>query len=107
MQLSEAAAVRRCSVKKMFLNIMQNSQENNCATVCFLIKLQASAKVSFLIELQAQAGNFSKKETLAQVFSGKFCIIFKNTLFYSTPVAASELCISNYSIRLRVSFLSA
>ena len=104
MQLSEAAAVRRCSVKKMFLNIMQNSQENNCATVCFLIKLQASAKVSFF---KPQAGNFIKKETLAQVFSGKFCIIFKNTLFYSTPVAASELCISNYSIRLRVSFLSA
>ena len=32
----------RCSVKKMFLNILQNSQENTCARVSFLIKLQTS-----------------------------------------------------------------
>ena len=35
------AVVQRCSVKKMFLEISQNSQENNCARVSFLIKLQA------------------------------------------------------------------
>ena len=35
------AAVRRCSVKKVFLEISQNSQENTCARVSFLIKLQA------------------------------------------------------------------
>ena len=35
--------------------------------------------------------NFSKKETLAQVFSYEFCEISKNTFFYRTPqVAASE-----------------
>ena len=33
----------RCSVKKMFLEFPQNSQENTCARVCFLIKLQALA----------------------------------------------------------------
>ena len=33
---------RRCSVKKVFLEISQNSQENTCARVSFLIKLQAS-----------------------------------------------------------------
>ena len=33
--------VRRCSVKKMFLETSQNSQENTCAGVSFLIKLQA------------------------------------------------------------------
>ena len=27
--------------KKVFLEILQNSQENTCARVCFLIKLQA------------------------------------------------------------------
>ena len=32
----------RYSVKKMFLNILQNSQENTCARVSFLIKLQTS-----------------------------------------------------------------
>ena len=35
------AVVRRCSVKKAFLEIFQNSQENTCARVSFLIKLQA------------------------------------------------------------------
>ena len=32
---------RRCSVKKMFLKIVQNSQENTCARASFLIILQA------------------------------------------------------------------
>ena len=35
------AVAQRCSVKKMFLEISQNSQENTCARVSFLIKLQA------------------------------------------------------------------
>ena len=35
------AVVRRCSVKELFLEISQNSQENNCARDSFLIKLQA------------------------------------------------------------------
>ena len=36
----EAVAQRR-SVEKVFLKISQNSQENTCARVSFLIKLQA------------------------------------------------------------------
>ena len=36
------AAIQRCSVKKVFLEISQNSQENTCARVSFLIKWQAS-----------------------------------------------------------------
>ena len=35
------AAARRCSVKKEFLEISRNSQENTLARVSFLIKLQA------------------------------------------------------------------
>ena len=35
------AVVHRCSVKKVFLEISQNPQENTCARVSFLIKLQA------------------------------------------------------------------
>ena len=34
------AVIGRCSVKKVFLEILQNSQENTCAIVSFLIKLQ-------------------------------------------------------------------
>ena len=40
------AVVQTCSVKKVFLGISQNSQENTCARVSFLIKLQASALVA-------------------------------------------------------------
>ena len=36
------AVVRMCSVKKVFLEISQNSQESTCARVSVLIKLQAS-----------------------------------------------------------------
>ena len=59
------AVDQRCSVKKVFLEISQNSQENTCV--------------------------FFNKETLAQVFSCEFCEISKNTFSYRTPlVAASE-----------------
>ena len=54
------AVPRRCSIKKVFLKISQNSKENTCARVSFLKKS-------------------IKKETLAQVFSYKFCEITKNT----------------------------
>ena len=53
---------------EVFLEISQNSQENTCARVSFLIKLQ-------------EACNFIKKEALAQVFSCEFCEISENTFF--------------------------
>ena len=40
-QLSEAVA-RRHSMKKVFLEVSQNSQENSCVRVSFLTKLQTS-----------------------------------------------------------------
>ena len=36
----QEVVVRRCSVKKVSLEILQNLQENTCARVSFLIKLQ-------------------------------------------------------------------
>ena len=36
------------------------------------------------------ACNFIKKETLAQVFSGEFCEISKNTFFYRAPPMAAS-----------------
>ena len=54
------------SVKKVFLEMSPNSQENTCARDSFLVKLQAY---------------FFKKESLAQVFSCKFCKISKTTFF--------------------------
>ena len=40
-KLKSEAVAPTCSVKKVFLEISQNSQENTCARVSFLIKLQA------------------------------------------------------------------
>ena len=49
----------------MLLKISQNSLENTCA------------RISFLIKLQAEAYNFIKKQTLTQVFSYEFCEILR------------------------------
>ena len=54
--------VQRSSVKKLFLKISQNSQENTCARVSSLIKLQTS----------------------------KFYEIFKNSFFYRTPSSTAS-----------------
>ena len=62
------AVVWRCSVKKVFLEISQNSQ-------------------------LPKACNFIKKGTLAQVFSCEFCEIFKNTVLHRTPLVAASECI--------------
>ena len=50
-------------LKKMFLKILKNSQENTCAKVSFLQK------------------SFIKKEDLAQIFSCEFCEIDKKPIF--------------------------
>ena len=56
----------RCSLEKVFSEILQKLQENTCALA------------SFLIKLQALAWNFFIKEALMQVFSCEFCEISKN-----------------------------
>ena len=40
-KLPTETVVERCSVKNVFLEISQNSQESTCARVSFLIKFQA------------------------------------------------------------------
>ena len=58
-------------LKKILLKISQYLQENSCARVSFLIKLQL-------------------KKRLAQVFSRKYCKNFENIFFYRrTSVATS------------------
>ena len=44
----EEAVVQMCSVKKVSLEISQNSKENTCIRVSFLIKLQAWGQSLFL-----------------------------------------------------------
>ena len=58
--------------KKGILRISEHSQENTCARVSFLIKLQA-------LDLQLYY-----KETLRLVFSCEFCEISMNAIFFVT-----------------------
>ena len=82
MDVSEMSRkTERCSVKKVSLRISQNSQENTCARVSFLIKF-------FSI-------NFIKKDTLAQVFSCKLCEISENTFSYRTPLVTASINVSS------------
>ena len=67
--MSEAFS-QRCSVKKMFLETSQNSQENTCSSGLQL---------------------YFKKKTLAQVFSCEFCEVSKNTYSYRTPLVAASV----------------
>ena len=71
--------VLRCSVKNVFLEISQNSQEKNCG------------RGSFLINLQASACNFIKKKPLPQVFSCEFCETSKITFLHRTPLVAASV----------------
>ena len=76
LQCQYRSSHRRCSIKKVFLEISQKSQENTCARISCLIKVQA--------------WGFRQNETLALMFSCDFCKISKNTIFYRTPhIAAS------------------
>ena len=59
------AVAQVCSVKKVFLEILQNSQENTCVRVFFSIK-------------------FFKKETLAQLLYSEFCnFVILRALFFT------------------------
>ena len=72
--LNKEAIVRRCPVKKLFLEILQKLQKKTCARDYFLIKFQAS-----------------KKESLSQVFSCEICEISMTTIFYRTPSVATSV----------------
>ena len=74
------AVVQRCSVENVFLKILQNLQENACARVFSLIKLQAWG-LQFYWKRDSGAGVF-----LLSLRNSK------NTFLYRTPlVAASDL----------------
>ena len=56
---------QRCSVKKVFLRISQNSQENICARASFLIKLQAKNMYSYKTPLVAASADPGLPQTSA------------------------------------------
>ena len=59
---------RRCSVKKVFLEISQNSQEKTCARVSFLRKLQLFT-FEFVIQLKSERSLLIFKPSILQLSS--------------------------------------
>ena len=66
------AVVRKCCLKKVYLEISQNSRENTCARVSLL------------------------KKTLAQMFSCQFRNISKNTFYYK-QLRWLLLCLTDFA----------
>ena len=62
-----------CSVKKIFLKISQNSQENT------------STRVSFLIKLQAPPATLLKKRLLNRCFPVNFAKFLTTLFLQNTP----------------------
>ena len=82
--MNPEAATRGFLQRNVFLKIRQILQQNTCAIVFYVIKLQASAF------------NFIKEEALVQVFFYDFCKNFKNTFFTeqlrkTAPVESKEI----------------
>ena len=62
-------------VRKVILEVLQNSQKNTCARDSFFLP---------------EACNFIKKETPVQGFSCEFCKNSKNTFYYRTPLVVAS-----------------
>ena len=86
-QMLFRSIARRCSVKRLFLVISQNSQENTCARVSLLIKLQAK--------------NFILKRDPGRDVSCEFYKIWKNTFFLQYTSAG---CFQSFNIAASYKF---
>ena len=71
--------MQRCSVKKVFLRILQNSRESTCA------------RVSFSIKLQAWGLQLYRKRDSGTVFFMCNLTKFLRILFYITPLVAASV----------------
>ena len=80
------AVIRKCSEKRVFLNILQNSEESNSAGVSFSTKLQA---------------NSCRKEIAVHVFSYKICKISKNT-FSTENLRTTDSGLKILQLRFRI-----
>ena len=82
--INTEAVVQRCSLKKVFLENSQNSKENTCA------------RVSFLIKLQTWACKFVKKETLTQVTLALLLLILNFLYVPSISLTFSKKSFQNF-----------
>ena len=79
MERQTEAATGDVLLKEVFLKCLQNSQENTCARVLFLIKLHA-----------VTAALLQKRLYVVQVFSSEFDEVFKKTFLNRTLAVAAS-----------------
>ena len=82
--LQSKVVARRCSVKKVFLKMSKNSQENTCARVS---------------NLQAAPATLLQKEASARVFSCEFCK-FLRTLLLENNLSGCFCKITKYNQKI-------
>ena len=73
-QETSETATRGVLCKKVFLEILQNSQKNTCERASFFNKVAGLSRATLF-----------KKETLARVLSCEFCEISEN-IFFTEPL---------------------
>ena len=81
----------RCSVKKVFLKILQNPQQNTCVRGSIFLK-----------RCEPTTYYFVGKETLVQVVSYEFCKFCNNTYFveHMRTVVARQICLCETNLFL-------
>ena len=72
---------RRCSIKTVFLEILQNLLKSNCARL-------------------PPASNLIKKDAVARLLSCEFCEISKYTFYYRTPPMAASVKKERKNVKL-------
>ena len=75
--------LHRCSVKKLFLKISQNSQANTCTRVSSLIRLQGIAGL--------RPTTLLKKKIWHRCFPVNFVKFLKNIFFYWAPLVGASI----------------
>ena len=80
------AVARRCSIKKVFREISQNSQENTCARVSLLIKLQGSD-----LQLYQKRNSGTRPATLLKKRLWHWCFPVNFAKFLRTPFLTKYL----------------
>ena len=77
-KIPREAVAQRCSVKRVILEIVQNSQENTCARVSFSIKLQTPATLL-------------KRRLWHRCLPANFAKLLRTFFFHRSPTVAASV----------------
>ena len=99
------AVIRKFSVKKVFLENWQNSQENACAGVSFLKKLQAST-LQFYLKIYSGTGVFKNTFLIEHLRANasKYNVTFKELFSLIEFAFLNMLSTLNFSFYVKIVF---